>query len=171
MSDTPRTAAATKTYVWNGVKHVFVDAIVAQQLAAERDDARHHSKLCSEGWENMNKAKNKLTADLSASQQEARMLREALEKCSTCLDWFARNKPDDIGLDDQEAMELSAAALTSTPASVISDADTRALSDLLQDCLALFVEVAEDDDHEYFEIDQSLRKKLDALCVKIKAAI
>ena len=48
MSTTTRTAAATKIYIWNGVKHIFVDAAVCEQiedeLAAvtdERDALKH----------------------------------------------------------------------------------------------------------------------------------
>ena len=50
-----------------------------------------------------------------------------------------------------------------------ADTDTRALSDLLQDCLALFKSIAVEDDSGCYEIDQRDRKWLDALCVKIKA--
>ena len=35
VSDTPRTDTATKTYIWNGVKHIFVEAGVARQLERE----------------------------------------------------------------------------------------------------------------------------------------
>ena len=35
MSTTPRTQAATKTNIWNGVKHIFVDAAVCCQLETE----------------------------------------------------------------------------------------------------------------------------------------
>jgi hypothetical protein len=35
MSTTTRTAAATKIYIWNGVKHIFVDAAVCEQIEDE----------------------------------------------------------------------------------------------------------------------------------------
>jgi hypothetical protein len=48
MSTTTRTAAATKIYIWNGVKHIFVDAAVCEQfedelaaVTAERDALKH----------------------------------------------------------------------------------------------------------------------------------
>ena len=47
MSTTTRTAAATKIYIWNGVKHIFVDAAVCEQIedelaavTAERDELK-----------------------------------------------------------------------------------------------------------------------------------
>lgn len=52
-----------------------------------------------------------------------------------------------------------------------ADTDTRAMSDLLQDCLALFKSIRDDDELRAFEINHHLCKKLDALCVKINAAI
>lgn len=69
------------------------------------------------------KRMTELLSYLSASQQEVARLRVALEKCIACLDWFAANKPDDMGADDEEAMKLAAAALASTPALVHSDTE------------------------------------------------
>ncbi|CAB4172186.1 hypothetical protein UFOVP930_56 [uncultured Caudovirales phage] len=42
-------------------------------------------------------------------------------------------------------------------------------SDLLQDCLVLFTEIAHQDDSGAFEINNHLRTQLDAMCVRIKA--
>jgi sarcosine oxidase delta subunit len=54
MSTTTRTAAATKIYIWNGVKHIFVDAAVCEQIedelaavTAERDEAREQWRMSS----------------------------------------------------------------------------------------------------------------------------
>jgi hypothetical protein len=50
--------------------------------------------------------------------------------------------------------------------------DIRTLSDLLQDCLALFNCIAADDDNIIsFQIDQNYRKQLDALSEQIKTTI
>ena len=49
-------------------------------------------------------------------------------------------------------------------------ADTT-LSDLLQDCRSLFLKIADEDDKEQFQINQDLRRTLDALCLKIKQTI
>lgn len=85
-------------------------------VTAERDEIslrREESVMANE----------QMLSELSAIQQEARRLREALEKCSTCLDWFSHNKPDDMGADDEAAMKLAGAALTSTSALVHSDTE------------------------------------------------
>lgn len=151
VSDTPRTDAATKTYIWNGVKHIFVEADVVRQLerelaavTAERDalkanltnSQRLNGDLMGTNGrviaerdeislrrEESVMANEQVLSDLSASQQEVARLRQALEKCIACLDWFAANKPDDMGADDEEAMKLAAAALTSTSALVHSDTE------------------------------------------------
>ena len=69
MSDTPRTDAATKTYIWNGVKHIFVEADVVRQLerelaavTAERDVLR--ADLCEFAID-MEKQLSALTAKLA----------------------------------------------------------------------------------------------------------
>ena len=76
-----------------------------------------------------------------ASQQEARILRTALEKCNACLDWFSRNKPDDMGCDDEEAMKLAVAALAATPAPVHKDTERLDVLEIcakaLRDCEAM----------------------------------
>ena len=46
--------------------------------------------------------------------------------------------------------------------------DLTKFSDLLQDCHSLFLKIADEDDKEQFEINQDLRRKLDALCLKIQ---
>ena len=48
------------------------------------------------------------------------------------------------------------------------DKDARSLSDLLQDCRALFNCIATDDNSEEFQIDQNFRKQLDRLSNLIK---
>ena len=45
------------------------------------------------------------------------------------------------------------------------------LSDLLQDCHSLFLKIADEDDKEQFQINQDLRRKLDALCLEIQQTI
>jgi len=45
------------------------------------------------------------------------------------------------------------------------------LSDLLQDCHSLFLKIADEDDKEQFQINQDLRRKLDALCTRIQQTI
>jgi len=45
------------------------------------------------------------------------------------------------------------------------------LSDLLQDCHSLFLKIADEDDKEQFQINQDLRRKLDALCARIQQTI
>lgn len=47
--------------------------------------------------------------------------------------------------------------------------DLTKFSDLLQDCLDLFTEIAHQDDNGQYEISQRLRKQLDELCTQIKA--
>ena len=45
------------------------------------------------------------------------------------------------------------------------------LSDLLKDCHSLFLKIADEDDKEQFQINQDLRRKLDALCARIQQTI
>ena len=97
VSDTPRTDAATKTYIWNGVKHIFVEADVARQLerelaavTADLEFRRELGALQQQEYDKVTAERDVLRADLcafaidmekqlSASQQEARRLREALD--------------------------------------------------------------------------------------------
>ena len=53
----------------------------------------------------------------------------------------------------------------------IADENARDLSDLLQDCFALFNEIALQDDAGHFQINHRIRTQLDALCKQIKAEI
>jgi len=44
-------------------------------------------------------------------------------------------------------------------------------SNLLQDCRSLFLKIADEDDKEQFQINQDLRRKLDALCTRIQQTL
>ena len=115
-----------------------------------------------------------LLQDKDACQQEARRLREALDgiKAAARVAFIATTDPmmtDTLAGIGKRCHD----ALASTPAPVHSDTekDIRALSNLLQDCLAHFQSIATDDDSGAFEINHHLRTQLDALCKQIKAEI
>lgn len=116
--------AANKTiaYVTNQLIAAGVDCGVApveelaRRASAKVTELEKHSEEVTQSYVRQSDV-------LTTSQQEVRMLREALEKCIACLDWFAGAKPDDMGADDEEAMRLAAAALSSTPAPVHTDTE------------------------------------------------
>ena len=118
---------------------------------------------------------NKIKAEREASQQEARRLREALDKlhivCETSkpeiYDWYLT----DPFASDARQIALEALAPTSAPVHSDTEKGTIALSDLLQSCHSLFLKIADEDDKEQFQINQDLRRKLDALCLKIQQTI
>ena len=72
MSTTPRTQAATKTYIWNGVKHIFVDATVCEQIESELAAAL---QLQSE-----------LQSALKWAKEQATELREELNDCKEIIE-------------------------------------------------------------------------------------
>ena len=84
VSDTPRTDAATKTYIWNGVKHIFVEADVVRQLerelaavTAERDVLR--ADLCAFAVD-MEKQLSAVTADLKFRRELGALQQQEYDK-------------------------------------------------------------------------------------------
>lgn len=93
MSDTPRTDAATKTYIWNGVKHIFVEADFARQLerelaavTAERDVLR--ADLCVFAID-MEKQLSAVTTERDALDKDAHSLSALLQDCRALFNCIA----------------------------------------------------------------------------------
>jgi len=69
---------------------------------------------------------------------------------------------------DQLRAELADVRAAKSDNLIMAVEDLTKFSDLLQDCLDLFTEIAHQDDSGQYEISQNLRRKLDALCLKIQ---
>ena len=107
-----------------------------------------------------------LLQDKDACQQEVWRLRDALEWAMSAVN---PSPCRCVSFVEPPHICIGHTALASTPAPVHSD--IRALSNLLQDCFALFNEIALQDDAGHFQINHRLRTQLDALCEQIKAEI
>ena len=164
------------------LEKIRTEQVMVAGLSGAANCISHARVALGDTWTEVDQNRDGYVDELHASQQEARRLREALEKetkaHSEIHDWCGSKLPlseFEGGIPTAISKSLNAiltarAALSSTPVPVHKDTerDNLALNILLQSSYQLLLSIADEDDAGHFQINHNLRRRLDALCHEIK---